>query len=79
MNEREMFLGLKFVTDPRLVVRGPQYRFPRTKKKRILKKWQRVRANYRTLPNSNVFELPGSGVVIVHPSISDAIKRGISE
>ncbi len=43
-----------------------QFRFPRSKKKRIRKKWRKRRENWRAM--SVAYRLPG-GQLIMHPSV----------
>ena len=68
--------GYKIVTSPIMVDRF-QFRFPRSKKRRIRKKWSKRYENYKTAPKEEVFIIGDS--IICHPSmavkIEDEMKR----
>ncbi len=59
-----------------LAVTSQQSRFPRTKKKRIQKKWKKDQRNYTRKPGMIMI---GNTIALVHPAIYphlvDAVKR----
>lgn len=63
----------KVIGDPNLVTYG-QFRFPKTKKARIQKKWRKDVRNYRTSPIRKIFFK--NQCMIAHPSIVEQIKSG---
>ncbi len=63
--------GLRLVESVEMVV---QFRFQRSKKRRIRKKWAKRKRNFK--PRQECFLLVSKGIVIVHPVIAAKI-RGI--
>lgn len=63
------FGGLKVVTSSLCVQRG-QWRFPRSKKRRIRRKWAKVAGNHRDVPASYVL----GDVLMCHPQVVNALK-----
>lgn len=62
------------VTEYRTIV---QYRFPRSKKKRIRKKWRKRRENFR--PKTSYRAIMMGNTVYVHSKIIDAWKKALTE
>ena len=63
-------LGLRLIETPNMV---EQFRFPKTKKKRILKKWAKRSQNWR--PSKQVFLLEKENTLICHPIMASLVKK----
>ena len=50
------FQGIEFHVNPYVPDREVQYKFPKTKKKRILKKWRKNKSNFRLEPQIMIFD-----------------------
>lgn len=62
-----MINGINVVTSahlPRFKI--VQYRFPKTKKKRIQKKWKKQKKNFKQIPINTSYVINGN-TLIVHP------------
>jgi len=64
--------GVKVFTDSGLSIRE-QFRFPRSKRKRIKKKWRKQRGNWRNNPDPNVYCV-GRDVMVMHPAVAHKIE-----
>lgn len=62
--------GLKIVTSNYLTKRV-QFRFPRSKKKRIRRKWAKQAKNWRNIDNGNAYQI--GDTLIVPPSVYEKI------
>jgi hypothetical protein len=60
------------IEDPRLV---DQYRFPRSKKKRVRNKWAKDPRNF--MPSRRVYEV--AGVLVCHPVVAAEIRQKIAK
>lgn len=58
----------------RHMVKDVQFRYPRSKKKRIRQKWAKNRANWRTVPRMEALQLP-SGDFVMHPVLIAKIRE----
>lgn len=64
-----------------LVIESPylgkwkQYRFPRSKRRRIQKKWRNNRRNYRWIESREIYQTPDA--IICAPNIAREIRRQI--
>lgn len=63
--------GIPVVLNP-FLIEWKQYRFPRSKKKRIRAKWAKRQENYRMVPVYDVIWL-SSGKLMMHPETYKAI------
>jgi len=52
-----------------------QYRFPRSKKKRIRKKWAKDKRNWRHEPMKVIWQM--GNTVFAHPAVIDRIKKAV--
>jgi len=68
----------KVMTDPLLLVQGPQFRFPRSKRKRVRKKWSRRIKNFRRVPDPNFYEVE-KGCFVCHPTLHGWLARQLKE
>lgn len=75
MNSVNIF-GVQIITSPRLV-ESRQFRFPRSKKKRIRKKWMRRSANFKNFPSRTILQIGGQWVM--HPEILRQIKCKLND
>lgn len=66
----ENIYGLRVICSPYVLTKG-QFRFPRTKKKRIMKKWGKKESNFKDIPGM----LKMGSTLLVHPMIYDRIKK----
>lgn len=67
--------GIAFVASALMVDHVQrQYRFPRSKKRRIRKKWAKRRSNYKTVavPQTDVYRV--GSTIVAHPEIIDRIR-----
>jgi len=55
-----------------------QVRFPRSKKKRIRRKWAKDPRNWRSFPKTEIYELQG-GVVFMHPDVAAELRKRLKE
>ena len=62
--------GIKIIESPHAVA-STQIRFPRTKKKRILKKWKKQDCNYALRPAAYMFQ----GEFVTHPEVMKRIVK----
>lgn len=53
-----------------------QYRFPRSKKRRIRKKWEKDDTNFRA--SRTAYHLP-NGSIVCHPEMAEKIRREINK
>lgn len=60
-----------------ILVETKQVRFPRTKKKRIKKKFAKDKRNFRTVPSRNIIKTQFS--IIMHPTMLEEFKRALHE
>ncbi len=62
-----MINGMQVLAAPHLPrFKTVQFRFPKTKKKRIAKKWRKDSTNFRQVPCREMYVLNGS-TLLVHP------------
>ena len=69
--------GLKIIEDTNLGSRV-QVRFPRSKRKRIRRKWSKDQRNYVFKPDTAFYTNIKGGYIICHPSMADEIRRQIA-
>lgn len=69
---RTSILGMPVVLCPWMTTRG-QVRFPRSKKRRIRKKWAKQQRNYASVPSNEILQMMGA--LYVHPNTWQRIKR----
>ena len=62
--------GIKIITDPKMV---EQFRFPRSKSKRIKNKWQKKPTNFR--PAKHTLMDQRRGIVYCHPAVAEELRR----
>ena len=62
---------MKFILDDSLVD-IIQNKFPRSKKKRIIKKWAKDQRNYITVPKKDAF-IMNNDTIICHPCVKEAL------
>jgi len=61
------FNGLRVVSDPLLPrFKIVQFRFPKTMRKRILKKWAKQNTNFRQVPHHSAYVI-GGHTIVMHP------------
>ena len=70
--------GFNFISDVSLVL-ARQIRFPRSKRRRIRRKWARRRDNNEFTPSPSVFYCEAQKTVIAHPATIIALKAKIAE
>lgn len=64
--------GLQLVESPNLIV---QHRKPRSKKRRIRRKWAKRTENWR--PDRHAYQMGRQ--ILVHPTMAAALRRHLSE
>lgn len=67
--------GLRFVSCPHMAD-FMQVRFPRSKKKRIRKKWAKDSRNYRYVPWRKAYQL--GDTVFAHPAMIESIRKELA-
>lgn len=56
-----------------------QFRFPRSKKRRIRKKWAARQQNFKQVPNTTLYYLPKQGVIYCHPESAAKLYAAMME
>jgi hypothetical protein len=73
--------GMPIYQSP-LLIDSRQVRFPRSKKRRIRKKWSKDKRNYKDFPSDNIL-VAGGSAIFIHPAkyglFVDAIKNSFGE
>jgi hypothetical protein len=69
-----MLGGLRIIQNSYCTIRQ-QYRFPRSKRRRIRAKWSKRARNYRHLPDPNVYVMRDQGAVVMHPATWRKLER----
>lgn len=69
-------MGPRFIADPALT-EYKQVRFPKSKRKRIQKKWRKCLSNYAHVPSEAVYQVGFD--VIAHPTTLYRIRREIEK
>lgn len=69
-----MYAGMLVHESAEAVIRH-QYRFPRSKSRRIRKKWAKVEDNFRGEPGALVLDVGMGKVLIVHPVVLAHLNR----
>ncbi len=67
------FHGFKITESPTLVIRY-QYRFPKSKRRRIRKKWRKNLDNWRTKVDPQYYFQ--NNQIICHPEMADKLRKG---
>lgn len=67
------FLSYRILESPSMV---KQWRFPRTKKRRIRKKWAAVKANWR--PDKMIYQMRNN-CFVCHPQMAEKLRAQLSE
>lgn len=67
--------GVRVYSSPHMADRK-QVRFPRTKKRRIRKKWAKRPENYKTIPWDKVYQM--GDAIYAHPAMIEKLKRQMS-
>lgn len=70
------FYGIKVFLNPHLLTRE-QYRYPRSKRKRIRNKWTKQETNYRTIPSRDIIRT--STCIFVHPDTWREVQRKLKD
>jgi len=73
--ENYMKLPPKIIIDAKLLKRGNQFKFPKSRKQRINKKWSKRDANFRYVPDPNFYFLDNGQTIICHPSLNCAVQK----
>ncbi len=70
-----MMNGLQVFIDPNLPrFKLEQFRFPKTRKKRIIKKWAKLNRNFKQVPHKFAYVM-NNNTLIVHPDEFEQIKH----
>lgn len=73
------FNGLKLVVNPYIPrFQLVQFRFPKTKKARIKKKWKKDQRNFRNESCQTIYVI-GGHTLIIHPTEYESLKKYIEE
>lgn len=76
MNTGFNFCGLKIICDDSLAD-WKQVKFPRSKKKRICRKWAKNQKNYAYIPKNGYYQI--GDMLIMHPTMLESLKREIDK
>jgi len=76
MNLLHDLTGIKVLVDDLLGVRQEQFRFPRTKNRRIRRKWAKRPENLRTVCDPVAYKIPG-GLLISSTMLRRMKERGL--
>ena len=66
--------GLRIVTDS-MMSKRIQFRFPRSKKRRMRKKWTKNQKNWKTIPLDTIYRM--GDTLIMHPMMTERLKKEI--
>ena len=66
------FTGLRIITDHQMADRV-QFRFPRSKKRRIRKKWAKRQENWKAVPWPRAYQI--NGTLVMHPAMLAELER----
>ena len=72
----DLFCGLQVTTNPHMTERI-QTKFPRSKKRRIRKKWSKNQKNWTTRPVDKVYQM--GNTLIMHPEIFERLRREVKD
>jgi len=64
--------GFEVIESKTLVIKY-QYRFPKSKRRRIRKKWKKNQNNWRTKPDPQVYIL--NNKLICHPEMAEKLRK----
>ena len=67
--------GVRFIEDHNLVIKY-QFKWPRSKRKRIRQKWEKQEKNFKYKPDMSYYQT-GSGAFIGHPAAIAVLKQHI--
>ena len=73
----EMIGGFRILENIHSTVRQ-QFRFPRSKRRRICDKWAKRECNFRHLPNPNVCVMQQQGMMVGHPATIAKLRRELN-
>ena len=71
------YTGMDIIENVYLMLRQ-QFRFPRSKKRRIRKKWTKREGNVRYQPDPNLYILDKQKVTVGHPATLAQLRREVS-
>ncbi len=74
-NERNLNMLPKLMYNEKYVIKK-QVKFPRSKKKRIIKKWSKKPENFVTIPDPNTYFL-GGDVIVGHPETIKNLREAL--
>ena len=69
------FYGLRIVVDSSMADRV-QFRYPRSKRRRIRNKWAKRPQNWKTVPWDRVYQM--GDVLMMHPAMAEKLRREAS-
>ena len=69
-------IGFRIITEEYMADRK-QVKFPRSKKRRIRKKWAKNPANYEWIPWDRVYQM--GGTLVMHPMMLVKLKKVLNE
>jgi len=64
--------GFKIIESKTLIIRY-QYRFPKSKRRRIRKKWKKDQTNWKTKPDPQYYFL--NNQIICHPIMAEKLRK----
>lgn len=70
--------GIKIIENHNLVKRV-QFKFPKSKRKRIRKKFKKDQVNYRNEPDRTLYHMPNLRQIVCHPVVAAEIRRKVRE
>lgn len=73
-----LLMGMRLITAPSMG-ETRQYRFPRSKKKRIRKKWAKRRQNYRFEPSTQLLINHEKREIYGHPTVIEKLIQAMKE
>ena len=71
---RDPLGGYRIVETVAPFVSCEQYRFPKSKKRRVRKKWRKRSANFRAKIDPSVIVVEQQGVMYMHPQTADRLR-----
>jgi hypothetical protein len=67
--------GVRFIEDHNLVIKY-QFRWPRSKRRRIRQKWEKQEYNFKYKPDMSYYQT-GSGAFIGHPAAIAVLRKNL--
>lgn len=71
--------GYQIIESVTLFVRREQYRFPRSKRRRIRRKWAKRASNWRLGADPSILVDPANGILYMHPQTAARLRSVVRQ